>query len=95
MSEKIKESSEELLFPPFILLLKTADMLIEKSNRENVYLTTDELRETIKEVVVEYCCQAWNECRMPMYVFKYRWYSPELERDLEILFKHFIQPPLK
>jgi hypothetical protein len=84
---KIREPVSELLFPPFVLLLKIVDMLIEESNKENAnFATLEELKEAVKEVVIEYCREAWSEGRMPLYTFKFQWESPELERDLSVLF---------
>jgi hypothetical protein len=89
------EATDELLFPPFVVLLKITSMLIEKGNVENISFTTDELKEAVKKVVIEYCRGAWSEGRMPLYTFKSRWESPELERDIQILFNDFILPPSK
>jgi hypothetical protein len=85
-----RETIKELVFPRFILLLKIAEMLIEKSNAEGVSFTEEEFKEAIKNVVIEYCCEAWDEGRMPLYIFKSQWKSPDLERDLQILFRHFV-----
>jgi hypothetical protein len=87
----IREGSKvELLFPPYILLLKIGEMLLENSNegKGDLSFTTssEKFKEAIKKVAIEYCREAWKEGRMPLYTFKFQGESPDLERDLELLF---------
>jgi thioredoxin-like negative regulator of GroEL len=76
----------DLLFPPYILLLKFADILAKESENKRVrFASYEEFKEAVKKAVIEYCREAYEVGGLPIYTFKYAWESPELDSDLKTL----------
>jgi thioredoxin-like negative regulator of GroEL len=76
----------DLLFPPYILLLRFADILAKESENKRVrFASYEEFKEAVKKAVIEYCREAYEVGGLPIYTFKYAWESPELDSDLETL----------
>lgn len=79
-------NSQELLIPSILSLLKIANTFIERLN-QGEEISKEKIEENIRNVVVEYSKQAWKDRRTPLYSFDSKWQSPELEHDLDVLFK--------
>lgn len=76
----------DLLFPPYILLLRFADILAKESENKRVrFASYEEFKEAVKKAVIEYCREAYEVGGLPIYTFKYTWESPELDSDLKTL----------
>lgn len=79
-------NSQELLIPSILPLLKIANTFIERMN-QGEEISQEKIEENIRKVVIEYSKQAWKDRRTPLYPFDSKWQSPELEHDLDVLFR--------
>lgn len=81
-------TQEHLVYPSVIALLKITTLFAKRIRGTGFEVQShEELKERLRRIVREYCRNAWNDERLPLYLFDSNWNSPQLEHDLDSILK--------